>query len=259
MKNAIILLLSLLFVYSCSSDSSVVTDLKRENLKGEVQKTIYNKYYVQGSPQYYEKASLDSRSEYIFNKYGNIVEETIYDIHNNIVEKSILTYNDKNQITRKSTNDIKNQREINLIYHYNSEGLNEKVEINVPPAEVNNYIMLEYDNKGNKIKEIYHRGSDHSDYLINEYKYGEKYLLPVYRSTYNISTGVRNNYILAYDSKGNLISTNNTTPDGKSVMNLLHQYNKFDSNGNWTEKLDFNGNSQEQFPVLITEREIVYY
>ncbi len=259
MKKTILLLLSFMLIYACTSDNSKLTDLKRENLKGKVQKTIYNKYYVQGNPQMYEKASLDSRAEYDFNKDGNIVEEAVYDIHGGLVEKSTFTYNEKHQLIRKNTNDIRNQREINLIYFYDDSGVNDKVEINVPPAALNNYIVLEYDDKGNKIKEIYHRGSDHSDYLINEYKYGENFTLPTFRSTYNIATGDRKNFHLAYDSNGNLISTNNTSQEGKSIMNLLHQYNKFDSNGNWTEKIDFNGNTEDQFPVMITEREIIYY
>lgn len=259
MRNKILILLSILFLYSCASDNSQLSDLKRENLKGRVQKTIYNKYYVQGSSQYYEKASLDSRSEYFFNKNGNITEEAIYDIHGNILEKSVLSYNDKGQLVKKSTIDNRNQREINLIYSYNKDGVNDKVEINVPPATINNYILLEYDEKGNKVKEIYHRGSDHSDYLINEFKYGDKVILPIFRSTYTIATAARENYYLAYDSRGNLISTNGHSQDGRQKTSLLHKYNNYDSKGNWTEKLDFNGNNNDEVPVMITEREIVYY
>lgn len=64
--------------------------------------------------------------------------------------------------------------------------------------------------------------------------------------------------LFEYDKKGNLINQKMTNEKGKIIIHSKHEYLTFDENGNWTERLDYSSENDDE-PDKIVIREYEYY
>ena len=91
--------------------------------------------------------------------------------------------------------------------------------------------------------------SDNNSYTLYNNK-GNKIELNVYNSDGSLDY----KYTYKYDDKGNKIEWNVYNSDGSLNYKETSKY-VYDSNNNWIKKFEF----QNEIPIYITEREIVYY
>lgn len=253
-----ILFLSLFVaLLSCNAEKAGLSnDLKVDNVAGAAETVIYNKYYVDESVMQVQKASLESRKVFTYNKDGNIITEIQYDIRGNVTEHSEYKYNTKGDRISKVSSDGKGKNVKTITYYYDTKGYQNKALYEEAGLPVGNFIEFELDDRKNKVAENFFRGSDSTQYARVEYEYDENRKL-VSRKSLNMSGEVTDNYTQTFDGKGNLKSFKAYNPDGSIKALVFYNYDEFDAQGNWMVRYEFFGDSEK--PFLITEREITYY
>lgn len=154
-----------------------------------------------------------SSTKMVFNKHGNIIEYYWFASNGNILLKDTYKYNRKRNIVEQG-------------------------------GSFKKKFTYEYDEKGNKTKEII---CDFDGGLICTITYvfdekGNK----TERSVYDSKGNLERKYTYRYEEQGKELSDNK--------RNIFYRYN-YDQKGNWIEKIEY----KNDVPKVIIEREIEYY
>ena len=215
---------------------------------------------------------FESRTEYKFNKRGDVVEQISYDRDNSVLDKCLYSYNSEHRMTESSWIGFNGKPFFKTRYIYDNNGvLTQEVSYNGDGAMCNKSIF-KYNSKGQKTEEISYDSKNvlqwrallkynAKGYLVedaaywvyggldyrNLYKYNtegkrieeieESVESPMKRNTYN------------YDSEGRIAEKLIYSEDQPTALVLSYQY---DLVGNVVKIASSDPNS------LVTEFEVVY-
>jgi nuclear transport factor 2 (NTF2) superfamily protein len=230
------------------------TDWEAENLLGKVKSSSSFKYFADSEAQGIAKAILESKSVYQFNEHGFTTRETISDILDNVIRESTYNYDKTNKRINKITLDKRNNKEITVNYLYEGPTRTSAL-LFEPNVSVPNFILFEYDDKGNKLAEKYHRGSDSVNYTSIRYLYDEQNR-NIQRNSFNSAGDLIETFLFDYDKRNNIKSLKRINSEGE-VTQFYYTYEKFDDKGNWILKYDYIGETAR--PFMITDRIVEYH
>jgi hypothetical protein len=252
--TTIVLFCSLLFV-ACQQPSVLSTDWESENLQGRVKSTTSFKYFADSEAEGIAKAILESKSVYQYNDKGFATQETLYDILGEIIRESIYSYDNNQQRTRKITLDKRNNKEITIHFLYENNKRTGAL-LFEPNVQVPNFIHFEYDERGNKLVEKYHRGSDSVNYTTIRYLYDELDR-NILRNSFDANGEMIETFFFEYDKRNNIKSLQRINAEGEISTQFYYTYEKFDEMGNWILKYDYVGETSR--PFMITDRVVEYF
>ncbi len=274
---SIITITSLLF-FSCNKSKEIKNDLQNQNLYGNVKSITEKTFFavekfgeiVKGDKYWYDFVSISEYDEWVFNSYVEFNNKG-YIIKAFSIIKEENDYNDKNQLITKKylSNDFKTAT--TETYKYDNKGY-----------------LIESNNNFSKDKTKYINDKDGNCIELNQYdsignlfnkvktnfSYNKEGYRIVERKSYYADGSFSSHLKTIFDKNGNEIESYYYDESGKiyqkinskyNSKNLLieyrerqeyrYKYTKFDSNKNWTEKIEYENGK----PVKIIERKIVYY
>ena len=204
-----------------------------------------------------------------YDNNDNLVEFNSYDENNILLQKKVLSYNKVNKITESNEIYPTRNNQINYKYIYNESGLLIETKGNnskgISTSEKRSYNSsdriesilslshdgtvvsnnkLEYDNRGNIIKEIY-KDSNNNE-MITTYEgynspYPEQVNMPIQKKVYK------------YDSKGNVLLEMMYNSDGGRQYKYKNEY---DEKGLITKRTRYDALDK---PALIIKYEYSFY
>lgn len=278
-----VMLLSILLLFSCSSQNTPEKELSLYELKGKVNHlTIYHYYPVEKDGEI-EKGARDTEGEMdqtiTFNKRGYItqayfygefdsldskfvreldendhcVKEYRYDANKEILSEWIWEYDERG-------NNIKRSRYLgdgslftaSILYYDDKDQIISRKDFRNPDNALFDSLVMVYDEKGRQIKEEKHGYYGH--YSTTTLEYAEKEELPGSIYLYD-DMGELNNIIqMEYNNYDLLEEARQLNADSVLVATVRLEY-EYDSKGNWIKKVQFyNGD-----PISYQERRIIYY
>lgn len=171
-------------------------------------------------------STLDRRYRYKYDNKRNLTNTFLYNASDSLIWKRTYLYNDKGKETE--------------ICNYNAtNSLTWKV-------------VCSYDNKNNLTEENVYNASGGLDGKTI-YKYNEKGER-IETCSYKSDNSLESKTTTQYNKEGLEIEACTYNTEGNLDKRKSYQY-KFDSKGNWIEKISYNGDTA----IRITEREIEYY
>lgn len=191
--------------------------------------TVYDSYIVN---EHYLNSNdttgfeLDYHSKYIYNKKGNLSENTVYSAKDNeVIYKNLYIYGKSDKPVSKS---LYQNGQLTYIhrYSYNNKGLLIELCYYKSESELDFRETYSYDANGNKSTTC--RFNTHGQLIY------------------------KTNYV--YDEKGNIIDISNYSNNNTLLYHYSYVY-EFDNYGNWTERQFYNNSKID----CITVREIEYY
>ncbi len=311
-KRLSIVLLASLSLGSCSDKAKssdkekIVTDYERLNLKGQVKSIKSQTYYAEGKDSIVEDNRIGKLRLQTFSKAGQIIEEKNFNIGGGLADSVILVYDDENRLLEKKVFDSEKRLTILLqmaythnigsksfmvMYSYDATGvakadtladallsnfkLNDEgkvTEFNAFFDQENHKVIYEYDDDGNRTKEMYYNAKD-SLIQLNELKYNA--IGKVIENTefkMGNPDSIINKTIIEYDEQGNRLHSKWTSngsvfnevsttyyPNGKMKEKdtytdyaKFRQISKFDEQGREIESLSYKADS-------LTRKEVKAY
>jgi hypothetical protein len=274
-KNYYFVFMICVLCISCNNENELKNDLEKANLKGSVKSTTENTY--QAIEKFGEIVKGELITNEIFNKHNTIIKYNLkgYRLEDNRVFPTKFRYNDKNLLIEEYEYISK----VKIFHKYDDGGLE---------LELNNFykdtlvqrIKYKYDNMGNKVEINSYDYSGKLSYKIKQVfkeknviqskEYDEDGLLSStnkykYNNNGNIienivldsNNKVTNKYNSKYDENNNLIEWRVFIDNDirNELTTYKYSYLKFDSNKNWTEKIEY----ENDIPTKITLRTIEYY
>lgn len=237
------------------------------NEKGNFTERIYSK-----------NGKIDSKQTYIYNDKGNIIEQKEYDSDGNLKLQTTYNYDDNgNKIeentfggyqTQKTTYKYDDKRrEVESLITLSFQGINGSAELRITKEydqkgniieekNYNNHNKLSskgiytYDERGNKIKEIFINLDSKKPEEKNIYIY-DKNNNKIEVQKY-ISENLSEKTTIKYDEKGNILEEHITDFNIKTSFKIVY---KNDKTGNPIEKVYYNNG----ILYMIDEIEIEYY
>ena len=237
------------------------------NEKGNFTERIYSK-----------NGKIDSKQTYIYNDKGNIIEQKEYDSDGNLKLQTTYNYDDNgNKIeentfggyqTQKTTYKYDDKRrEVESLLTLSFQGINGSAELRITKEydqkgniieekNYNNHNKLSskgiytYDERGNKIKEIFINLDSKKPEEKNIYIY-DKNNNKIEVQKY-ISENLSEKTTIKYDEKGNILEEHITDFNIKTSFKIVY---KNDKTGNPIEKVYYNNG----ILYMIDEIEIEYY
>lgn len=280
---SIVTIASLLF-FSCNKSKEIKNDLDKENLSGNVKSVTENYFFA--VEKFGEIVKGDAFRDFL----GELMNSSYIEFNNNgyiIKSFSIFKeknhYNDKNQLILKQylSDDLKTANTETYKYDNNgyliesnedlsknkSKYLNDKdgncIELNQYDSIGNLFhkvkTNISYNKEGDRIEEQKSYNDDGSFFshlkTIFDKKGNE-----IESCFYDESGKIYQKINSKYNSKNLLIEYTEKQEYQKNVCEgwtklIEYKYTKFDSNKNWTEKIEY----RNRKPVKIIERKIVYY
>lgn len=214
-----------------------------------------------------------------FNQQGYKIEREKYTQNEKLQLKVVIAYNDKNQRITRNIYNTAGKITAKYVYHYDKTG--HKIAYNTYHTDGELIESWKYvnDNNGREIEVTYHNyknpilnqkftyqynklGKIHIITKINlktgqpqefwKYTYNNRGLIQVLENYKNNSLMYK--IVIIYDNFGNEKSMRTTDKEGNFIEEKQYQYT-FDSNGNWTERIEYTN----LFPKVIYVRDINYY
>lgn len=266
MKKYYILLLSLLFLMSCSSNSVVENSFSSYELNQKVKSVsvlIYeaeSKFgeIVKGDLAYNPWETYNAS----FNKDGFITELTNFDDDGDIYSKHIYTYNDNSLLTQLADYDEDGRLEKKQKYSYDGKKLSSLIIYDKDGSETSRF---EYEYDGARIIEgRCFEGKNLSSRFENEYHTGK---ILAKQTSFDADGNVI--YEVQYDKKGRFIKQKS---ENISVEIEYNEYGlrssikinddityfeyEYDKKKNWIKRISYEGEAKE--PDEISERVINY-
>jgi hypothetical protein len=280
---SIITTASLLF-FSCNKSIEIKNDLEKQNLYGNVKSITENNFFA------VKKFGEIVKGDNFRNTFGELIDSSYIEFNTNgYISKSFMflneknDYNDKNQLITKQylSKDLKTAS--TETYKYDNKGYLIESNNNFSKDKTKylndidgNCIELnQYDSIGN----LFYKVKTNISYTKEGDRIEE-------RKSYNDDGSFSSHLKMIFDKNGNEIESCHYDESGKiyqkinskyNSQNLLieykerqeyqknvcegwtklieYKYTKFDSNKNWTEKIEYKNGK----PVEIIERKIVYY
>lgn len=279
MKRIILSTLVLLLLAACSKPQPQKVEVpKRQGwhpslptLIGDVASVTITEYYPIEELGEIAKA-FESRTEYKFNKRGDVVEQISYDSDNSVLNRCLYTYNSEHRMTQNAWYKQNGELDWNTQYIYDKHGiLVEDIDYNGDGSirgrsrfgynsdgkrtEEQSYngedilqwrVLLKYNANGNLVEDAAYWTYGELDYR-NLYRYdSEGRLFEEFEESCN-SPMKRNTY--KYDSEGRIIEKRIYTEGEPTALELNYHY---DSMGNVVKIAPSTPNS------IISEFEVAY-
>ena len=279
MKKIITLFISILFMIGCNTNKSKIeTDLEKQGFKGKVKSIKSTTYKAIEKFGEIQKGEKFSGFFYTFNKDGNFIECISDEKENN--SRQTFIYNDKGNIIEQKEYDSEGSLKSQTTYNYDDKGREVESLITLSFQGINGSAELritkEYDQKGNIIEEknynnhnklsskgIYtydERGNKIKEIFINlDSKKPEEKNIYIYDKNNNkievqeyISENLSEKTIIKYDEKGNILEKDLIDFNKNMSFKIIYKNDKI---GNSIEQIYYvNGNL-----YVIEEIEIEYY
>lgn len=240
-------------------------------LLGDVASVIATEYYPIEVSGEIAKA-IESRTEYKFNKRGDVIEQISYDSDNSVLDKCLYTYNSEHRMTEKAWYKRSGELDWKSQYIYDKYGiLVEEVDYN-SDGSIRSKTRFRYNSNGQKTEDINYSSEDilqwrslliynskghlveEGAYWIyggldyrNRYRYNAEGQVIESLEESDNSPMKRNTY--KYDSEGRLIEKCVYTEGQTAALELNYHY---DSMGNVVKIAPSSPNN------IVTEYEIVY-
>ena len=227
---------------------------------------------------YSKNGKIDSKQTYIYNDKGNIIEQKEYDSDGNLKLQTTYNYDDNgNKIeentfggyqTQKTTYKYDDKRrEVESLITLSFQGINGSAELRITKEydqkgniieekNYNNHNKLSskgiytYDERGNKIKEIFINLDSKKPEEKNIYIY-DKNNNKIEVQKY-ISENLSEKTTIKYDEKGNILEEHITDFNRNTSFKIVYKDDKI---GNPIEKIYYNN----EIPYMVDEIEIEYY
>lgn len=242
MKSLILVLFLTSLLAPSVSVQKQQTDRETRNLKGNVKRVESETSRMDQTPNRPERArQRTSREE--FDASGNLTVETRYDQYGDIV--SILTYSylDGERVVKEQTRDKRG-----LSVRPRNPGPSRAPD---PPYTAK--LQYKYDSNGNRIEttQVFSNGSPPTKQV---YSYGSNQRE---EQIYSADGALTYKFAHKLDDKGNEVETVTTRyEDSRDPFHATttYKYLEFDSQGNWTKRVESRGNES-----WITYRTIIYH
>ena len=279
MKRVIISTIAILLFAACSKPQTQKVPVPTRQgwhkdmpeLKGDVESVTATEYITFVESDKLSK-EFESRTEYKFNKRGDVVEQISYDRDGSVLDRCLYTYNSEHRMTKSSWIGFNDKPFFKTRYIYDNNGvLTQEVSYDGDGAMCNKSIF-KYNSKGQKTEEISYDSKSALQWRVL-LKYNTKGLLveegaycvygePIYRRLYKYNTEgklieefeescnspmKRNTY--KYDSEGRIITKSVCIEGEPEELKFDYHY---DSMGNVVKIAPSTPNS------IITEFEIAY-
>ena len=240
-------------------------------LVGDVESVTATEYYTFEEACEIAKA-VESRTEYKFNKRGDVVEQISYDSDNSVSDKCLYTYNSEHRMTEKAWYKRSGELDWKTRYIYDKHGiLVEEIDYN-GDGSIRSKSRFGYNSDGKKTEETSYNSNDILQWRAL-LKYNSKGHL-VEDAAYWLYGGLDYRYLYRYNAEGQLIENIEASDNAPMKRNTY----KYDSEGRLIEKCvhtegqttvlelhyhyDLMGNVVKITPStsnnIVTEYEIVY-
>lgn len=253
---------------------------------GEIQKgeevdkllSIFNEMGNFNERIYSKNGKIDSKQTYIYNNQRNIIDKKEYDSDGNLKLQTTYDYDEKgNKIeentfgrfeTKKTTYKYDDKgREVESLITFSFQGIDGSVELRITKEydqkgnvieeknynnrnQLSNRNIFTYDERGNRIKEIFIDLNTNESEEKNIYTY-DKNNKKIEIQKY-ISKNLSEKTTIKYDEKGNILEEHIIDFNRNTLFKIVYKNNKI---GNPIEKIYYNN----EIPYLIEEIEIEYY
>jgi hypothetical protein len=228
---------------SCSNEKKAVTTestLDKMDLNGKVKSLTQIIYDADDQSGEIQKKRMLSRSVYLFNEQGNIVEENYFKPDGSQKSKSTYKYNKKGQIIENLFLKDEGNLVYKVSYEYNTKW--QMVKMNHLNYEANSEHSetCKYDKKGNEIE----RNSYWSDGSLGMIALSLEQDGTIKKEFQKPYGSQANKFLFKYDDKGNRIEEANYRPDGSLDAKRI---SKFDEKGNKIETEVYNSGGKMIF------------
>jgi hypothetical protein len=251
----------LLFVFIAQTGTAQITenDLKTMNLKSNVTFLIEHTFRASEKEGKPEKGSLKSKSEYIFNLKGNLVETKYFDDKENLRGKASFVYDEQGNLTEENNYKADGYRFGST--YYKPDVVNKKREKSrsfSDGTKIDKSIQL-FNTQKKLIEVQIFSGADNKLSVKEERKYDAKgNLTKVIRSSEQF--GVMSETTYQYDDKGNPIeeiiySFKTKSSEVEHTEKMFYTYT-YDAKGNWISKACYEIDNKNITSII--EREITY-
>lgn len=253
---------------------------------GEIQKgeevdkllSIFNEMGNFTERIYSKNGKIDSKQTYIYNNQKNIIDKKEYDSDGILKLQTTYDYDEKgNKIeentfgrfeTQKTTYKYDDKgREVESLITFSFQGIDGSVELRITKEydqkgnvieeknynnrnQLSNRNIFTYDERGNRIKEIFIDLNTNESEEKNIYTY-DKNNKKIEIQKY-ISKNLSEKTTIKYDEKGNILEEHIIDFNRNTLFKIVYKNNKI---GNPIEKIYYNN----EIPYLIEEIEIEYY
>lgn len=206
-------------------------DLATEHIKGAVKKRVEYLYEpLRPISEEVEKAHLQFKYVYVYNKQGNLLEESSYTGKGELLDSTAYTYDNKGKLTG--------------VKMYNGSG------------KLMNIATFTFDQKGNKTQLI-QRMLDSTVVLKETRKYDNAGILVEKEVDNPYYYYKRYKYTWKWDTNGDCLEKKWIKYKGANtyVDTYTYKYLSHDKTGNWTKRIEYH----DGVTVAVSETEIEYY
>lgn len=286
-------LFMLIILCSCNNNKhNAKNDLHKLKLHGSVKKIEKNAYEVKLNYGELEKVKPISRitiepffddffRELYFDTHGNITRKVLLDSNNVQTGVHIMKYDEKNRLIEDASEpeyknliiyDDKNQKSIEHAYYkgtisweattYKYYDKNENIikkEI-FEDEKLVERTFYEYNNANKKtIEKIFSSLNDGSLFSYKLFGYDEKMnLISVLDSGVNSYNSKSKLTIYKYNQNNDIEEIDKPNDPIYGLIKPTYSY-KYDSHGNWIERIEYRGGGNYREPKILTIRKIEYY
>lgn len=230
--------------------------IKGQRNRASIDKDYIRNYNIEGylikEDRFYSDGNLFEKVEFVYDDQGNKIEKNIIRPGGRAEFVGQILYLYKNgrmvgETEYSTTGDLI----INKNFEFDSNG-NTIKEIRTYPKAKSSERTFEYDNTGNMIgKKIFYSSGDLSQGFVYNYDNKGNKIEDIYFNRDNKSSSRKDIY--TYDDKNN-INEIKIFYDGHLEKKVNNTF-QYDEKGNWVEKVIF----ENDIPQHIVEREIIYF
>lgn len=269
MKNIILVIFTALCFIYCNSqikkEIQLQGDLKKENLKGNVQSVLTKKYSVVENFGEIQKEKMLENKLFLYDDSGNITEERIYNKSDKLENVIQFTYNDKGKKTFKRYKESAPNGTSLVEFGYDENGYLVYERSFNQEGELMNMVTVYINNKNGILiaREFLVATTDKNDKVVFNDEGEIKDLQGIIFTTFEYNTNgqvVKEKTIdflgestvnYSYNHNGDVIEEDRFNYGEKHIHKLEYTY---DSHNNWITRIEYQGIK----PITKTERIIKY-
>jgi hypothetical protein len=206
---------------------------------------------------YHKTEGEYSSAVYKYDENYNLIEQGVYTTFGDLGSRTIYKYDDRGNLIERCNYYNDEELSSKEAYKYDKKGnCIEKQTFDLTMSSVRDIVSYKYNRKGFRTESILYDGDSLLVFRsINKYnRRGEM----IEELDYNSDGGLDMKTTCDYNNKGNLIEVcRYIGASGCIDYKYNIEYFNYDSFGNWTEKVEYEGVGEIE--TTITERQIEYY